>query len=113
SWNVSSVLMVENQLTAWPKYIFSYTNTVSSITVNPSTDPKADELPVTWTAIRGADQYDLEWTYIDSTALANNKYGNPVNPALLFHNNASRITTTGNAYNIPLMYDNTGTLFIR
>ena len=111
TWNVSSVLMVENQLTARPKYNFSCSNTVTNITVN--TPVSADELPVSWTAIRGADQYDLEWTYIDSSALANNKYGNPVNPALIFYQNATRISTTGNSYNIPLMYDNAGTLFIR
>jgi RHS repeat-associated protein len=113
SWDVSSVLMVENQLTAKPKYIFSCSTTVSNITVAPSADPAADELPVTWTAVRGADQYDVEWCYIDSSALANNKYGNPLNPALVFYHNATRISTTGNSYNIPLIYDNTGTLFIR
>jgi RHS repeat-associated protein len=113
TWDITSVLLVENQLTAKPKYLFSCSNTVSNITVSPSVDPKADELPVTWTAIRGADQYDLEWTYVDASALVNNKYGNPMNPALLFHNNATRVTTTANSYNIPLIYDNDGTLFIR
>lgn len=113
TWNVSSALMIENQLTAKPKYVFSCTNTVTNITVTPSSDPQADELPVTWTAIRGADQYDLEWTYIDASALANHKYGNPLNPALIFYHNATRVSTTGNAYNIPLIYDNNGTLFIR
>jgi RHS repeat-associated protein len=113
TWNVSSVLMVENQLTARPKYVFSCSNTVSNITV---TQPaaNADELPVSWTAVRGADQYDLEWTYIDASAL--NRYkksDSSFNAALIFYNNASRVSTTGNSYNIPLMYDNNGTLFIR
>jgi RHS repeat-associated protein len=114
TWNVSSVLMIENQLTAKPKYIFSCTNTVTNITVNPSADPRADELPVTWTAIRGADQYDLEWTYVDESAY--DRYKNDsgqFSPALIFYHNASRVSTTANTYNIPLMYDNNGTLFIR
>jgi RHS repeat-associated protein len=113
TWNVSSVLQIENQLTAKPNYIFSCTNSVTNITISPSADPKADELPVTWTAIRGADQYDLEWTYVDESAI--NRYktnGNP-DPALIFYHNATRVSTTGNAYNIPLMYDNNGFLFIR
>ncbi|THU34986.1 RHS repeat-associated core domain-containing protein [Niastella caeni] len=113
TWDVASVLMVENQLMAKPKYVFSCTNTVTNITVLPSSDAKADELQVQWTAIRGADQYDVEWTYIDSSALANNKYGNPLDPALIFLHNATRISTTANAYSIPVIYDNSGTLFIR
>lgn len=114
NWNVSSVLMIENQLTAKPKYIFSCSNTVSNITVNPSGNPNADELPVSWTAIRGADQYDLEWTYIDTSALKRYKKTNgDFDPALIFYNNSTRVSTTANAYNIPLMYDNNGMLFIR
>ncbi|HEY8898342.1 MAG TPA: DUF6443 domain-containing protein [Niastella sp.] len=113
TWNVSSVLMVENQLTAKPKYIFSCTNTVTNITVSPLVDPKADELPVTWTAIRGADQYDLEWTYVDESAYERYKTGTAFDPALIFYHNATRVSTTANTYNIPLMYDNNGTLFIR
>ncbi len=112
TWNVSSVLMIENQLTAKPKYIFSCTNTVTSITITPVADT-ADELPVSWTAIRGADQYDLEWTYVDASAYERYKTGGSFDPALIFYHNATRISTTGNTYNIPLMYDNNGTLFIR
>ncbi|WP_207513814.1 EndoU domain-containing protein [Longitalea luteola] len=114
TWNVSSALMIENQLTAKPKYVFSCTNTVTNITVTPVADT-ADELPVSWTAVRGADQYDLEWTYIDASALALGRYntnGVP-DPALIFYHNATRVSTTGNSYNIPLMYENNGTLFIR
>ncbi|OQP58027.1 hypothetical protein A4R26_23295 [Niastella populi] len=112
TWNVSSVLMVENQLTAKPKYIFSCTNTVTSITVTPVADT-ADELPVSWTAIRGADQYDLEWTYVDASAYERYKTGGTFDQALIFYHNATRVSTSGNTYNIPLMYDNNGTLFIR
>jgi hypothetical protein len=113
TWNVSSVLLIENQLTAKPNYIFSCTNTVTNITISPLADPKADELPVTWTAIRGADQYDLEWTYIDASAYDRYKTGSVFNPALIFYHNATRVSTAANTYNIPLMYDNNGTLFIR
>jgi hypothetical protein len=114
SWNVSSVLMIENQLTAKPKYIFSCSNTVTNITVSPTGNPNADELPVSWTAIRGADQYDLEWTYVDESAYGRYKRTDgSFDPALIFYHNATRVSTTGNTYNIPLMYDNTGTLFIR
>lgn len=113
SWNVSSVLMIENQLTAKPKYIFSCSNTVTNITVSPTGNSNADELPVSWTAIRGADQYDLEWAYVDESAYGRYKTSGFFNPALIFYHNATRVSTTANTYNIPLMYDNNGTLFIR
>jgi RHS repeat-associated protein len=112
SWDVASVLMIENQLTARPGYAFSCSNTVSTITIQQPA-ANADELPVSWTAIRGADQYDLEWTYIDAAALGRYTTGGNPDPALIFYNNATRVSTTGNSYNIPLMYDNNGTLFIR
>ncbi|AEV99273.1 hypothetical protein A4D02_32245 [Niastella koreensis] len=116
TWDVASVLLVENQLTARPKYTFSCSNTVASINLPASVDPNADELPVSWTAVRGADQYDLEWAYIDISALGRYRKKDPpyaFDPALIFYNNATRVSTTGNSYNIPLMYDNNGTLFIR
>ncbi|HWK02986.1 MAG TPA: RHS repeat-associated core domain-containing protein [Puia sp.] len=118
TWDPNTVLVIENQLITRPRFTFNCSNTVSNITINPSVDPMADELPVTWTTVLGADQYDLEWTFIDSSALADTvlkKYGNPLNPdpVLIFRNNATRVTTSGTSYNIPLIYDNTGTLFIR
>jgi RHS repeat-associated protein len=115
TWDVSTVLLVENQLTAKPKFLFSCTNTVGNITVSPTGNPQADELPVNWTVVRGADQYDLEWTYIDKSAIDSGRYGNPANPdpAKIFFHNATRVTIPANTYNIPLIYDNDGTLFIR
>ncbi|MES1249170.1 MAG: hypothetical protein ABUL46_00725, partial [Chitinophaga rupis] len=119
TWDPTTVLVVENQLTAKPDFLFDCSNTVTNITVSPSSDPKADELPVSWNTVLGADQYDLEWTYIDSSALADTtpagvkKYGDPLNPGLIFLNNSTRVSVSGTSYNIPLIYDNTGTLFIR
>ena len=119
TWDPTTVLLVENQLVTTPAFVFSCTNTVSNITVTPSGDPTADELPVSWNVVQGASQYDIEWAWVDSSALAdtsNNywRFGRPpYNPTLIFRNNATRITTTGTSYNIPLIYDNTGTLFIR
>ena len=119
NWDPNTVLLIENQLIATPVFKFYCSNTVTNITVSPSSDPTADELPVSWTTVLGADQYDLEWTYVDSSALVDTnaagmkKYGNPLNPALIFRNNATRVSIAGTSYNIPLVFDNTGTLFIR
>ena len=122
SWDPTTALLIENQLVAKPDFHFVCNNTVWNISVNPSSISVTDELPVSWTAILGADQYDLEWTFIDASALATHLYGTirPGNNAdsiafadAVFRNNATRITTTGTSYNIPLIYDDTSTLFIR
>jgi len=122
SWDPTTALLIENQLVSQPDFAFTCTNAVSTVTVSPTGLSNADELPVSWTAVLGADQYDLEWTYVDSSAIADNKYGveTPGSATAIasfadnvFLNNATRITTTGTTYNIPLIYDNTGTLFIR
>ncbi len=119
TWDPTSVLLIEDQLTTTPIFVFNCTNTISNITVSPSSDPSADELPVSWNVIQGANQYDLEWAWVDSSALADTtggyrRYGPPpYNPTLIFRNNATRVTTTGTSYNIPIIYDNTGTVFIR
>ncbi|RFS21146.1 hypothetical protein DVR12_17580 [Chitinophaga silvatica] len=78
-----------------------------------SLSPNADQVRITWPGVIGADEYDLEWTYIDSSAYKNNVYGNPINTQLLFRNNTTRTSVTGTEYSIPLMYDNRGFLFAR
>lgn len=118
SWDPTTALLLENQMTAMPVFKFTCANTVNQIQVNPETGvSNADELPVTWNTVTGADQYDLEWTFVDYSALAAGVYNdsatNVLSPDLIFQNNASRITITGTSYNIPLIYDDSGTVFIR
>jgi hypothetical protein len=111
-WDPIGALMVENQLITKPKFSLSCSNTIGNITVGTITD-SADELPVSWTAVLGADRYDLEWTYVDVSAIRNNGYVFPRDLSRVFTNNSSRVTITGNSYNIPLMYDDSGSFFIR
>tara|TARA_R110000782_G_scaffold1246_2_gene4934 strand:- start:679 stop:9159 length:8481 start_codon:yes stop_codon:yes gene_type:complete len=52
-----------------------------------------------WPVVPGAEEYDLEWTFIDDyNSLALSK---PID----FKNNATRITTSNNYYEIPLVYE--------
>jgi RHS repeat-associated protein len=116
-WNVWPALVVENEIRPFPVFLFSCTSdavqSVSHAALAASTN--ADELPVSWGNVASAHVYDLEWMYADSSALAAGVYGAPGSPtaSLLFDNNASRVTLAGTAYNIPLLYDGTGTLFFR
>ncbi|SDF49222.1 RHS repeat domain-containing protein [Chitinophaga filiformis] len=112
---VLNALVMENEMQVAPVYKLSCTDdavkSISAVSA-PNTD-STDELTVSWPITAGADVYDLEWAYVDSSAYTSNKYGNPVNPVLLFRNNATRVTVADNTYRIPLLYDNGGLLFFR
>jgi hypothetical protein len=121
STDIKPALALDNEMQVYPVYKLScMDNAVKSFTsVQPVSFNDADELIVSWAPVIGADVYDLEWAYIDSSALRVNRYGNPINTALIFKNNASRVTirgngvNTGNSYNIPLLYDQEGVLYFR
>lgn len=115
SINVLPALMIENEMDVHPVYKLSCVDdAVKSIASNnpPNTD-STDEISITWPVTIGADEYDLEWAYADSSALLNNVFGNPLSAGLLFRNNATRVTVTDNTYKVPLLYDNGGKLFFR
>ncbi|MEO5889697.1 MAG: RHS repeat-associated core domain-containing protein [Ferruginibacter sp.] len=117
AWNVWNALVVENQLQPYPAFTFSCTNdAIQSVSHSSlSYGTAADELPVSWGNVITADKYDLEWTYIDTAALAAGTYstGGVTDPTLIFADNASRVTIAGTQYNIPLFYPDSGTLFFR
>ncbi|MCF6405196.1 hypothetical protein L3C95_19995 [Chitinophaga filiformis] len=112
---VMSALVLDNEMQVRPVYKLSCTDdAVKSISSNSVANiDSTDELTVVWPVVTGANVYDLEWAYIDSSAYLANRYGNPVNAQLLFRNNTSRVTIAGNTYRIPLLYDNGGILFFR
>ena len=115
SARVSQALLLENEMDIQAVYNLTCNNdTVQSIAAVPTANTDStDELTVTWTEVTGADEYDLEWTFVDTSALIANKYGSPVNALLLFRNNATRVTVKNNSYNIPLFFEGPGTLFFR
>lgn len=66
-----------------------------------------------WDPIQGAEEYDIEWAVFDEvsefTPLINQVLGNQITDDntldVLFRNNATRITTEGNTYNITMVYN--------
>jgi len=66
-------------------------------------------LEVTWSALAGAESYELEWTYVSD------QDPNDVNARLplaqvqvrdyLFRHNSSRVSTVNTSYSIPLVYE--------
>lgn len=111
--DVLPVLLVENEMDVHPVYKLSCTtDAVKGIYYITPVD-SADQISVNWDALTGADVYDLEWTYIDNSAMSRYITGTDTNKVLIFQNNASRVTLADNAYNIPLLFDSEGTLFFR
>ncbi|WP_343692798.1 hypothetical protein [Chitinophaga sp.] len=121
SARVMNALLLENEMEVRAVYAMDCVNdAVKSISYEdtPNTD-STDEVTVSWTPVASADEYDLEWTFIDSSALLSGRYG-PVaqpDPALVFKNNSSRVTipgdNTGYKYRIPLIFEGPGILFYR
>ncbi|WP_343673837.1 hypothetical protein, partial [Chitinophaga sp.] len=114
---VINALLLENEMDVRAAYTLNCTSdAVKSISYETTANTDStDELTVKWTPITGADEYDLEWTYIDTSALASGRYGPQakLDPFLIFRNNSSRVTISGYSYNIPLMFEGPGVLFYR
>ena len=72
-------------------------------------DATADELEVNWNYIFGAEEYDLEWTYVnDYKGTITTGIPDTISPNSLiydFRNNSTRVRVSGNNYRIPLIYD--------
>ncbi|WP_333865158.1 hypothetical protein [Chitinophaga sp.] len=113
--NMKAVLMLENEMEVQPRYKLDCAeNAVKKVGYDlPQGPGTPDQLQVHWDVEVGADAYDLEWAYIDSSSLASGRYEIPVNRALIFKNNTTRVTVADNGYAIPLMYDGKGSLFFR
>lgn len=111
-----AVLMVENEMEVQPRYKMDcVADAPGPVGFTPPSGPGTpDELKVFWNAVTGADAYDLEWAWVDSSTLAAGRYGLPPYDArLIFLHNTTRVTVAENTYAIPLMYDGKGKLFLR
>jgi RHS repeat-associated protein len=81
--------------------------------------PSSDEIEVNWNAIEGAEEYDLEWTFIDDynepVLLSGGGYQAPfmnaANMDYSFTNNATRVTIKGTFYKLPVIGEHGFLLF--
>ncbi|MBN9295451.1 MAG: hypothetical protein J0I41_00500 [Filimonas sp.] len=80
--------------------------------INPPPSPDR-HLSLTWASIAGMEEYDLEWTTVEDNSIynatvqsmMNNTSGlDPALVATIFKNNATRVTTHDNNYDISLVY---------
>ena len=115
-------LEIDNTVSYHNYYKFDCTNSaVTQINIVPPVTTGGaipDELPVNWTAQPGVSGYDLEWTFVDSSAYLANKYGTPGTTAFyqnVFRNNATRVNLadTATGYALPLLSEQQGIVYIR
>lgn len=116
NWPVSKVLKVENQLTATRDYAFNCNLALDGLTT--ALSAANNELVTSWTPPSldnnaGVTEYDLEWAWVDEGAVESYKNGNNYVQDWVFTNNATRVSISGSSYNIPLLYDDTGRIFVR
>ena len=114
TWDIKKVLRVDNTLQATRDYIFNCSKTIVGLTGVLETS--INELSVSWTdPTCGQTEYDLEWAWIDESAITEYKSGNNYLEDKIFENNSTRVTVEGSIYNykVPLLYDGDGRIFIR
>jgi len=83
----------------------STTETLSMDSLDIDCDGKADEVMVSWPTLVGAEQYDLEWTFVNDYSTTPGTY---ISPSLLSYNfrfNSTRITTSATNYPVTLAYE--------
>ncbi|WP_341903540.1 RHS repeat-associated core domain-containing protein [Fluviicola taffensis] len=61
-----------------------------------------DEITVSWDAVPGAEEYQLEWTFINTVGLTTTEINNL---KVDFKNNSTRISTIDLSYKISLLFD--------
>ncbi|HET6989879.1 MAG TPA: hypothetical protein VFJ43_01090, partial [Bacteroidia bacterium] len=94
-------------------YVLNYTGIPSLSYFAPSITNHTDsnEVQVCWRFLAGAEQFQLEWTYVNNYDTT----GSTTYPAdslqYDFTHNSTRITTTGHSYKIPLIFDKGWLLF--
>jgi hypothetical protein len=89
-------------------YDFNPSSTITTITQlgnDLNGDSKVDQLNLSWSGISGAEEYELEWTYVDDydVALATPKTLSSI--AWNFKGDNTRVTVASTNYKINLTYD--------
>jgi len=111
SWDVLKNLKLVNEIISLRDWGFNCGTTLSGIVTD---SLFADEWKVRWNVPANFQtEYDVEWAWIDESAVGEYMTGGSPDMAKIFDNNATRITTSNNFYYIPLLYEDNGRLYAR
>jgi photosystem II stability/assembly factor-like uncharacterized protein len=109
-----SMIYIDNEIDVERYYNFpSRSNSVpvDPIIMNPYTfvdldcDGVNDEVQVSWPVVTGAEEYQLEWSYVNDYDVTPHTYLPTSALNYDFKNNSTRITTTNTNYNITLAFE--------
>ncbi|MEP7265286.1 MAG: hypothetical protein ABI772_12345, partial [Bacteroidota bacterium] len=109
--DLPAFVRIDGNITANRIMDFSFLNPAFTFNAAPqgkdiNCDPSGtvDEIEVTWTPQDEAEEYDLEWTYVNNYGQL---IGTPYNASTAIYNfdNCSRITTSFSSYRISNIYD--------
>ncbi|MEN9978181.1 MAG: hypothetical protein RLZZ569_806 [Bacteroidota bacterium] len=73
--------------------------------VDSDCDQHSDELKISWDPIPGAEEYQLEWTYVNNYASTGTSVLLPSDVSINYRTNSTRINTTATHYSITLAFD--------
>ncbi|MCW3104301.1 MAG: repeat-associated core domain protein [Bacteroidetes bacterium] len=73
--------------------------------VNTDCDTTTDELQIMWGTVPEAEEYQVEWTYVNNYGIDSSTFIDSTQLSADFKHNSTRITTTANFYNIGLTYE--------
>ena len=108
------VLLLENEILVNREYQFDCVeNAITEVSHSDAYVASKGELRISWAPETSADEYDLEWTWVDQSAENNYKTAGEWDSKKIFTRNATRVTITAEEYFTPLLYDGEGYLFYR
>jgi hypothetical protein len=83
------------------------TSDIQNTALDIDCDTRPDELNISWSGETGAEQYDLEWTFVNDYANSGTlgAYLSPGDLSYNFRYNSTRITTSATCYKITLAYE--------
>ncbi|TNE81426.1 MAG: RHS repeat protein [Bacteroidetes bacterium] len=102
---------LENILLKERWYVMNYSTIPTMSTI---TSPQSDELTVSWSAVPGAEEYDLEWLYVDDFSQWNGSsisYYSASDLFYSFNQDATRISTASTTYSFKNLYEHGYLLF--
>ncbi len=115
--DIKKLLLFTNEISSFKTLIWddcaNFSINTLFVPTNPIDNNSIDTLAVNWIIANPSmvTEYDLEWTWVDSSALSYRVVANK--PHAVFKHNATRVTLFESNYNIPIIYDGGGMLFYR